>query len=165
MARVLASRTEPEFRTFDGPTGPTRIQTGGGELKTPVTLAEWCDRTIAGTPEDAVGASLILILEAARTGGARTAAAAVAVAGRLSEWDQWSLRNKLGNLTGGRLPDVGEVLTEVEREWDQLELQASQPVQPLILEKRWTPTNAAPGTAFSPAVPQKMRGVGGRVNP
>ena len=163
VRQVIASRTPPEYRTFDGPGGPTRIQTGGGEYKTPSNLAEWTARMITQTPTDGVGSCLIVILAAAAQGGARTAAAAVAVAGRLSVHDQWALWNALGRMTGG-LPDANAVLAEVSREWKRLRLQSSVPVQPLILEQRWTPTNAGPGTAYSPAVPDEMKAPGGRVN-
>jgi hypothetical protein len=157
VQRLLARRTDPDFDTYAGPHGPVRIQTTVAELKTPASLAEWCDRTIANTPVDAVGSALIVILEAARTGGARNAAATVAVAERLTEWNQWFLWKSLSWLSSG-IPDVSAVKAEVDREWRRLKLASAVPRTPLIVEKdRPKFDSEGPGSAYSPSVPDEMK--------
>lgn len=121
-ARMRARWTPPRFETTNGPLGPARTLTdGSGELAAVSDVAAWFDEVISRSLIDGAGAALIFIIEAARKGGARLAAAAVAVAERLVPWDQAVLYGRLSALTGGR-QDVAEVLSAVDSEWKQLHL-------------------------------------------
>jgi hypothetical protein len=119
---MRARWTPPRFETADRPFGPARVQADkSGVLQEVRDVADWCDEVISRSTFDGAGAALIFIIEAARKGGARLAAAAVAVAERLVPWDQAVLYGRLSALTGGR-QDVAEVLSAVDSEWKQLHL-------------------------------------------
>jgi hypothetical protein len=162
VSRVLQRRTRPVYRDV----GETRVQISGGDgFAAPATLAEFCDDVIARAPLDAIGSTLVVIMEASR-GGARTGATAVAAAARLAPWDQWSLYGKVASLDNSKLPAAAELVRELVREFRRLKLQVTPPGMPVVAEKPgYRGRDVGPLTDYAPSVPDEMRLPGrGRVN-
>lgn len=157
VQRVLGRRKTPEWRTVPGSYGDVRIcTTDAGELRPAATLSEWVDDRISQTPPgNPVGETMIIIMEAGR-GGPRTAAAAVAAAGKLRDWDQFFLWSSLASLNSS-LTDVDPVLTAIRLEWRRLKLQATVPTTPMIIEKTRPKFTTAFPDGYSPGVPEYMK--------
>ena len=159
VQRVIGRRKVAEFRTVAGATGDVRVCVNdtAPEFRPASSLPEWADDLISRTTLcGPVSEVLVVILEAARTGGARNAAAAVAAAGKLGAWNQYLLCGAISALHG-TLPDVAGLLREIRAEWRRIGLPVTRPDGPMVIEGPHIRTNAAPGTAYGPGVPQEMR--------
>lgn len=154
VKRVALRLRPPVFETV----GTTRVQVDGGTgYLPPVSVAEWADDGISRQPLNLVGECLILILTAAARQGADGAAAAVALAQRLTVWNQHFLFGAISQLPAD-LPEAALVVREIRGEWKRLGLQATAPTTPLAIEvNRPTFPSAAGGTRFSPSVPDFMK--------
>jgi len=129
FARVQARKSEPKFKTVPlknaGPFTSARLQVNEStQFDAPTSLPEWADDRIIRLPAGiAVGATLIVILSAARTSPA-AAAIAVCKAAALPEADQFGVWEALKDMSSQvvTLTEASHLLDEIREEWRRLGL-------------------------------------------